>query len=484
MYGMARPRANLPGRCCETALSLLALAALLTAACGRPPVAVRTAPAATAPAVDADAIVENGCYRCLEEQMSRPALPGPVAFQVAILLAMRAKELGLPFQPWLDRAANVAPPGAEWQLYLEIADVVRVDPLAGDREEILSLTSRQRRPVDEVQRWRESLRTGDASPLFRSYLDLTLACSSGQRQEAIAAAEPMAGRPVIAYRIGTCGSPDRLVALRASHPEWTDVELALGRAALETPQPDQEDALRHLEAARVAFPASPLITASIGDVHRDREEWEAALAAYDATLTLVPTHRDALLGRTIALSNLSRHRDAVATADRLLDLGNWFVGAAYFWRAWNHYNQGDIATARLDIAQARERGRGAPTLVLSGMVAWREQRLDEAEGEFQEALDIDRGQCEAAALQGGVRAARAQWERAAESFQHAQQCFELSMAVRRKLIEDIEQGPGSAAGKASQVSRHQRAFDEARQQRDDAVRNLTAVRGRLRAGPR
>jgi tetratricopeptide (TPR) repeat protein len=467
----------------------LLLALLLTAACA--PRASVPPPAPAPPPVvrpDTDALIRAGCYRCLESafrDLDDVAGTPETAFQLATLLALRSKELGLPFDTWMDRARERLPEGDEWPLYLEIATVVRIDPLSGDREEIFNLTTAARRPTTTVEDWRERLRHGRASALFRAYLDLTLACSLGQRQQAIQDADAMfAGVPLIQYRIGTCGSPSHLVALRDAHPDFVDADLPLGRNALESAQPDQEQALRWFTSARTAFPDSPVVTASIGDVHRDREEWADALEAYDATIALAPTHRDALFGRTVALSNLSRHAEAIATATRLIELGNWFVGGAYFWRAWNHYNLADVPAARADIDQARIRGTSAPTLVLSGMVSWRQRQLDAAEKDFQDALDLDRGQCEAASLQGGVRAARARWVDAVASFQHAQQCFDLTIALRRKLIADIEAGPGTPAGKAGQVARHARAIAEAEKNRGDATQNAAAIQKRLNLSSR
>jgi len=436
------------------------------------------APAAPPPP-DIESLIEAGCYRCLEAGLEQAAGRRDVEFQLAILLGLRAKELGLPYQPWLDRARAAMPAGPEWPLYLEIAGVVRVDPLSGDREEILTLTTSQRRPAETVQGWRAALAGGTASAMFRTYLDLTLACSLGQRQDAIAAAQLVfPDAPLIQYRIGTCGSPSHLEQLRAARADYVDADLPLGRNALEQPVADQEEALRRFRSARAAFPESALIAASIGDVHREREEWAEALEAYDATLTLVPTHRDALLGRTIALSNLARHDEAIATATRLLDLGNWLIGGAYFWRGWNQYNLGNMTAARADVDEARTRAKAAATFVLSGMIAWRQQDLDFAENEFETALSIDKGQCEAAALQGGVRAARRQWLDALASLQHAQQCFDLTIALRRKFIEEIMAGPGSPEGKAGQAARHQRVIEEAEKNRDDARRSAAAIEKR------
>jgi tetratricopeptide (TPR) repeat protein len=450
------------------------------AACA--PRAVVTQPVASpaAPRVDVDALVRDGCYRCLESAFAaRPS------FEIAALLALRSKELGLPYRPWVDRAAALMPAGDEWALYLEIVNVVRIDPLSGDREEILNLTTTQRRRTEDVLKWIETLRTGAALPLFRAYLDLTLACSVGQREQAIARNEAMFGEvPLIRYRIGTCGSQAHLSALREAHEEFVDADLPLGRNALDSVRPDQEEALRRFSSARAAFPESPVIASLIGEVHREREEWSEALDAYEAVLALVPTHRDALLGRTVALSNLSRHQEAIATATRLIDLETWLVGGAYFWRAWNQFNLGDIAAARADVEEARSRASSAPTFVLSGMVGWRQERLEFAEREFSEAVAIDAGQCEASALLGGVRVARQLLTEAVAAFQHAQQCFDLSIALRRTLIDEVRAGPGTEAGKAGQVARHERAIAEAQQHRDDAVRNIAAVQRRLNPASR
>ena len=471
---------------CPVHRAVTFLLLLVAAACTPRGVMPETAPTLPpAPVVDTDALIQPGCYRCLESAFEAAKTSPESAFQVAALLALRSKELGMPYAPWVARASELLPLGDEWRLYLEIVNVVRIDPLSGDREEILNLTTAQRRPVATVESWREALKTGTASRLFRAYLDLTLACTIGPRQQAIdRAAEEFRGVPLIEYRIGTCGSQSHLMALRANHPEFADADLALGRNALESARPDQEGALRWFRAARAAFPESPVITASIGELHHQREEWSEALEAYEATLALVATHRDALMGRTVALSNLSRHDDAIATATRIVELGNWFIGGAYFWRAWNEYNLGNIAAARTDVDLARGRGTSAPTLVLAGMIAWREKRLDAAETDFQAALDIDRGQCEAAALQGGVRATRAQWADAVASFEHAQQCFGLTIALRRKFIEDINDGPGSPEGKAGQVARHERAMAEAQKNRDDAMQNVVAIQKRLNPSSR
>src|SRR5262245_42312443 len=74
------------------------------------------------------ALIARGCYTCLEEAYRKatessvdpanPSRPSAQAFEAALLLAARSKELGLPHDPWLERARAVMPLGPDWADYL------------------------------------------------------------------------------------------------------------------------------------------------------------------------------------------------------------------------------------------------------------------------------------------------------------------------------------------------------------------------------
>jgi len=258
-----------------------------------------------------------------------------------------------------------------------------------------------------------------------------------------------------------------------------DVDFLLGRYAADIPQqPDQDEALRRFTAARAAFPQSPAILASLAALRRDREEWTDALEAYDAALALVPTHRDALLGRVVTLSHLSRHEDAIAAATRIIELGSWFTGEAYYWRAWNEYHLARIEDARADTDHAKGLMHNASVLVLSGMIEWHDHRFDESEAELQDALTLDAGQCEAAFLLGSVRAEQRQWLSGAAAFELAQRCYDLSVTLRGETIARITAGPGTEEGKARLIGRQQRAMTEEAQHRDEAAQNAVQLQKR------
>jgi len=465
---------------------------LLTLATTGAACAAHTPRPSAAPRVDAaaaatiDALVERGCYRCLEQAHLAALAAGDRnrIFETALLLVARAKELGLPFSAWLYHALAATPPGADWADYLEIVQALRTDPLADDRDVVLLDTLKNRATAATIAGWRTDLAQGAGSPLLRTYLELSLVCQNvvDDRNVTIAAAvQRFHDVPLIEYRAGACSATQapHLESVRAAVPEFADVDFPLGRYAVDIPQqPDLEEALRRFNAARAAFPQSPAIVASLGALHRDREEWTDALESYDAALTLVPTHRDALLGRVVTLSHLSRYDDAIAGATRIIELGSWFTGEAYYWRAWNEYHVARIDDARADTDRAKGLMHNASVLVLSGMIEWHERRLDESEAELQDALTLDAGQCEAAFLLGTVRAERRQWSSGAAAFELAQRCYGLSVTLRRETIAKISAGPGSEEGKARLIARQQRAMTEETQHRDEAAENAARLQKR------
>src|SRR5262245_10090600 len=469
-------------------LAALLLALATSAACAVRQAAIAS-PAATTSSTEIDALIARGCFGCLTQAYNAAVTASNQTrtFETALLLTARAKELGLPYAPWLERARAALPAGPDWSDYLAIVQALRIDPLADDRDAVLAETLKYRASADTVAAWRTDLGAGVGSPLLRAYLELSLICQYvvADRNVTIAATvQRFPDVPLIEYRAGACGSSQapHLTAVRDAVPECDAVDFALGRSALDVPrQPDQDEALRRLSAARAAFPESPAIVASLADLRRDREEWTEALEAYDTTLMLVPTHRDALLGRTVTLSHLARHDDAVAAATRIIDLGNWFTGEAYYWRGWTQINLAGIEESRIDTDRAKGLMHNASVLVLSGMIEWHERRFDESEAELQDALTLDAGQCEAAFLLGTVRAERRQWVSGAAAFELAQRCYDLSVTLRRETIARITAGPGTNEGKARQIARQERAMVEEAQHREEAAQNAAQLqrRGRL-----
>jgi len=466
-------------------LVLLALAAVLGGCAARRPGAAAQAGAMSRAAGDADDLIRRGCYRCLEQAYAAAESQGAAtqAFEAAALLVLRAKELGLPTEPWLSRARERAASDPSLAPFLTIVEAIPPHAMSDDRDALFDVRTRGRARTS-MQAWRDTLRTGPTSSLFRLYLDVALICGFGtlkqNEQSFTGPLDADARAPIYQYRVGICDSSyaDRLRAVRAADEEYADADFALGRYALDDPiNPNQEEALHRLQSAYAAFPRSPAIGVTLGNVFRRWEEWPAALAAYDAVLSHSPAHPEALIGRVVALSHLMRPEEAIAAATLLIDEGQWHLGEAYYWRGWNYLRLARHELARSDADRAKTLMSNAAVYVLSGVIEWRLLRRESAEKEFESAIAIDFGECEAALDLGIVRDEQRKPVEALAAFRQARQCYDLSIALRREAIAKIQAGPGSDAAKARESARHVRELADLESRRDEAERAIAVLDG-------
>jgi tetratricopeptide (TPR) repeat protein len=332
--------------------------------------------------------------------------------------------------------------------------------------------------------WHEMLRTGSLSLPFRQYLELTLTCRVDEalpatRMERLTTlASELPDVPLLAYRLGTCDDSfrERLIAVQSDASGYVDADYMLGWYALRDPKaPDPDAAMRRFRSAAAAFPASTSIPTAIGNLYQTWEDWANALAAYDAALARLPAHPDAQIGRVISLSHLERHEEAIVAATRLIEGGQWHLGQAFYWRAWNHYNRDNNPAARADADRTRTLMVNAGVFLLSGLIEWRFRHLEQAEKEFQEALVMDFGQCEAAFYLGGVRSDQRKLPEAIAAMTQARQCYDLTVSVRRKLRDTTAAGPGTPESKARELARHDRSIAAAENRREQATQAITAL---------
>jgi tetratricopeptide (TPR) repeat protein len=355
--------------------------------------------------------------------------------------------------------------------------------MSDDRDALFDVRSRSR-ARSSLQAWRDSLHSGATSSVFRLYLDVALICGFGTLQENdrsfTGQLDADVRAPIYQYRVGACDSAhgERLKTLRAADAAYVDADFALGRYALEDPvNPDQDEALRRLQSAYAAFPRSPAIGVTIGNVYRRWEEWSDALTAYDAVLAGSPKHPEALIGRVISLSRLIRPEEAIQTASTLIDEGQWHLGEAHYWRGWNHLRLTHHELARGDADRAKTLMSNAAVFVLSGVIEWRLRRLDTAEKEFESAMSIDFGECEAALDLGIVRDERRKSAESLAAFQQARQCYDLSIALRREAIAKVQAGPSTESGKARETARYERELADLQSRRDEALRAIAVLDG-------
>jgi tetratricopeptide (TPR) repeat protein len=113
--------------------------------------------------------------------------------------------------------------------------------------------------------------------------------------------------------------------------------------------------------------------------------------------------------------------------------------------------------------------------VLSGVIEWRLGRLESAEKEFEGAIAIDLGECEAAFDLGVVRDQLGKLSEALAAFKQAGQCYDLSIAVRREAIDKIRNGTATETLKTRDSARHERVLADFTERRREVSRIVEAI---------
>jgi tetratricopeptide (TPR) repeat protein len=432
----------------------------------------------------AQVLQRDGCYHCMVEALAvfdrvvaSPRAPADAvrgAFDTAVMLAVRSKELGLPSERYFDRARGLVPgltalPGSlAPSVYLDAAAAI-VGELSGFDPEV-----RQKAPR------RPRVRDGRVVPLLaRVALDAAPAADplAGYLMAALDCEEPLAraelesaaiferyGRTLpLRFRLAICGvAPGDLVAVREADPRWADTFFFEGRRQLtQRPIADVVKAVASFDAARRAFPESRAITLSLAGAQNALSNYEVALGLYDEVLAGEPTHRDALLGRVMSLSYLNRYVDAIASATAMIELGTWHMGDAYYWRAWNRYQLHQLPVAWDDIERATTLQVNTGVYTLAGFIAYARTELDTAIDRFDRAYAMDNTNCEAVWFAGLVHVDQQAWPTAAPKFSRAMTCFASAAAEARAEMARLEAATVDETFKARQIATAQKRVDTA-----------------------
>lgn len=469
-----RPFRGLIARGLHRALGLLGCC--LIAAC-----AARTAapPAPATPLPDltaADQLADEGCYRCLGEAfaIAERLADSTRMFRTALLLAMREKELGLEATPWLDRARALATP--DTRVYLDIVSSLPWTSVAGAPD----FEPPARPSQATVDAWTALLKEpGRTSPLER-YMRLALSC---RRPGDAPDASVIVDRPLLQYRLGACTSAERglLDTVLTQSPRFAEAGFliaryeSLDRSAV---APQISRALPLLLMAHETLPESPLITVTLANTWRARSEYARALALYDEALARRPTQRDALLGRAMTLTYLGRAPEAIAAATTMIELGTWYMGDAYYWRAWNLYNTGPLDAAAADVVEAKRFQNGYALLTLSGMIAYDQTRPADARGDFETAYRQNRGNCPAIWYLGVLDIDARLWGPARDRFIIATMCYRDAATAAEEEAAQLS-ADLSPEARTQQTEDYARRIADARRQEARSALNVALLSTQL-----
>ena len=407
----------------------------------------------------ADALFRAGCYNCLKEALAiyqKNKVPQG-AFDAALLIAIREKELGIPSDEALRLVTELpaeAPSlaqgnhfAARRQALLEGAQLVVGETSGLDPIQRAALTGRDRPRVEQDNPKRRALDVLFGKDVAATYVALTIDCESQKLIETVdidGLTKQYEGSPLLQFRLWRCGRPAQgkhLAALRAGDPRWTDTLFWEARSAIAGAPGgviDLSKVIALYGEGRAAFPRSLALTMAWANANLSSEEFAQAQTGFDDVLAAFGEHRDALIGRVQALSYQMQHPEAVATATRVIDLGTWHLGDAYYWRAWNRYHLKEYETAWSDVESATKGLANARVYMLAGLIAYERKELPTAVQRFDRAYEIDSSACDAAWMSGLVSIDQQMLATAAPKFTRAMSCFISSAAALRQNRTQVE----------------------------------------------
>lgn len=420
-------------------LGLLAASLLVTGCAARRPGPPQRSLADVA--ADVDALVREGCYHCLRAALE--ALPPPGSpldarrFRILALLGSRARQLDLHADPdWLAQGrALAAAPTSGQQLLLDLAALTQ--PPAASRAEPLDGPRR----TGLAARVAALLSQGDEDAAVSRFFLEQARCMG-----LVPASEPGEGEarsaiPLAEFRAVTCRpiDLDALDAFAAAHPRFSELHLfkalgAFSAGALLTSE-------RELDAFDEAFEPTPASAMLRGQILAALEEWDAALAAFDRVLAARPDQPDALLHRMRALSQMGDASGGEAAADRLIGLGTWHQGDAFYWRAWNRRARGRLEEAAADVETARRVLFNAAVPKLAGFIAFERGQMAVALAELTASRDREAGDCEVQFAIGQVHARERRWAEAQAAFTATIDCTRTAQSAADAELVEIARAP-------------------------------------------
>jgi tetratricopeptide (TPR) repeat protein len=406
---------------------------------------------------EAEQLLRRGCYAAFQRSLTtygalyaEPSLRRNVAphyLRALLLTALREKELDI-FNPGLFQAAK--------ELIKENSSLIPFEPYL---ELIAFMGSRKmgvvgdvdaaiagRIPVivsDESTKTLEELRPKAMGDAFYVYLYISL-CQSysykfkeGPDLEAVL--EPFPDSVLARYINGLYfqAGEQLFKELLQADPEFFEAfyfqgEMALGKGNL---LEAETNFLKALEG----IPGLSQAAINLGGIYFAIEEFERSIEYFDKTLEIVPSYRDAILGKAISLSYLGRNAGAIALLETLVAMGHYLMGESHYWLAWNQHELKDNVSAQANIDQAKGRlPTNSEVFSLSGTIAYERGELDRAQKDFEEALVYSANNTEALYNLGRIFGDKQQWEDSGTYFEIAARAFEHKEAALEQKMAEIK----------------------------------------------
>ena len=432
---------------------------------------------------EADRLASRGCYLCLKEASAayaslladsddRQLLTH--ALENNLMLAIREIELRMPDSGAREAAQQLQDSAAEsYAMYFAVLD--ELGPAAMQPELLV-----RGEPLLLKQRYQERLKLADelekdarASPM-KAYFFIALVIQLQQfkdiraRLDALLAAHPQ--DLSLQYRmlaVQPAYSSETARNLVGRETGFGEVHLLIGQHAVLNG--NLAAAYRELTHARQLLPDSVSIALALATVTFSYARYGEALALYDRILAspaVAGLEPQAQLGRAKSLSYLKRHIDAIAQLDELLlnDSRN-NPGEKYYWRAWNQLQLAHAQLAYEDAMSGLNAMRNDAIYRLAGMASFSLNRPAESRKFFEDALSMNRADCDSERYLGLLDSAERSWKPASGRFTAAAACYEAVIARLQEELATYENditglSSGLIAAKRGEIKEAQALHDQ------------------------
>ncbi len=473
---------RLPWTCLHVVLVLWTLGCA-----ARPPStgAGAAAAARVAMVTQADALASQGCYLPMAEALGTyetllteadDAALRRRAFDVAVLLAIRERLLGVYPGSHQGAPERFAVGLADPDVGLALDVLTLIDWRRGTRPSLLSSRSFETvratmyaahealvaRAPDDERSAVLLLHLLKAHPFAgvppsESWSRVRLAPLSFETAPWAEAhvASPAAGFAWLLAQAGTTEA--EWITWLDAHPACVEALVPIADAALAGGRLMSTDAA--LARALDALPALVPARVMRGEIRTRLEDHEGALTYFSEVVHRVPEHREARLGRLVALSNLARHDDALSEADAMISLGEWYLGEAHYWKAWNLYQKTSLLEARAALVVAKRMLYNADVHYLGALIAYREEQWDEAIAELTRTLEAEAAHCDAHFTLGAVHLLQQAWQPAEPAFGAAAECLAGREPRFAAALAEAEAAELDPTLQAALVSRRRQALE-------------------------
>jgi tetratricopeptide (TPR) repeat protein len=240
---------------------------------------------------------------------------------------------------------------------------------------------------------------------------------------------------------------DLFETLLKEEPRFQEVHLFLGESAYEGKK--LLTAEKHFRKAYDIIPQSLSLLVYLAGIHFALEEYDESIGLYEEALRLAPEYREAILGKGICLGYMGNHEYALLTLNKLIELGRYYQGEAFFWIAWNLNEVERIEEAEENVKKTENYLVGdVGVLALQGIISFKLGKLEDAEIYLKQALILQNNHCESIYHLAKIDVLKENWEKSGVNFEKAAFCYKGLEAGLNARIEEIEKSAMSMERKA------------------------------------